>query len=847
MKLTKTILSIFLFSFFFFGKNYSQCGNNALHYVNANQIKAASTIGGDLFWDRNDGKFLVPYTAGPFQEVSSIFVNGLWLAAQDATGNLKVAAQMYGNANGQRDYFSGPLDDDTGEPCENNCDCNDFERIWKVTRGDILAVKNDFADNGMIDEPLPYDVQIWPARGNPLIESLLGFSLPDQDFAPFFDNDNDGLYDPMRGDHPVLDATLPNAIPDEMTWCAFNDVADIHTESLGLPLGVEVQLMVYAFNCSDNDVLNHSLFVRHKVINKSQEDLFDFRMGYFTDMDLGCYTDDFFGCDTLLNAQYFYNSENIDGDAICTGIGVYGENPPVQAATFLNHKMANLMYFNNSAFTTFPPGTTDPNQANDFFQFMNSIWLDGTPLTKGGSGYDPNSTTDPVNHAFPDNPNDPFGWTMMAENLPYADRRTVSSVAPSDLPPGGQFTLDIAYSFHRQPGANHLENVDVALAEIPNVQAFYDNGFSNECAQAAFCETDCVWPGDAGYDGIAKNDDLLYIGVSMGKMATGAERIHASTLWMPHTADNWGTPPAAFPDPKHQDCNGDGAVDELDFYILEENYREERPDYVNSEIEAPFAEGEIIVELDEEEISANSTLFQRRVRGDIYLGTPDTPVDEIYGIALTIKYDASAWEPFPSATVQLENNSIFGTDDEVMTIGLLDEEAGRMDIAFSRKDGQPVTNVHGQLASFSLILNEDATTGNPNGMQSYTFKTYGARGVDADGNFFQLGAMSDVVVATDLTFDSTLTDVTEKLNIEIPLNILPNPNNGSFDLFFGNINSASQIVIYGFSGKNIYTEKIPVNAERLNINLENELPAGIYFIKRTLEDGQFVTKKVVVK
>ncbi|MEO1259185.1 MAG: T9SS type A sorting domain-containing protein [Bacteroidota bacterium] len=844
MKLTKTIFFIILFSFFFFGKNYSQCSNDALHYINANQIRAASTIGGDLFWNRSDGQFLVPYTAGPFQEVSSIFVNGLWLTGLDAANNLKVAAQMYGNANGQTDYFPGPLNDNTGEPFNSIFDCTDFQRVWKITRGDILMVKNDFADNGMIDQPLPYDVQTWPARGNPFIEPILGFTLPDQDLAPFFDNDNDGLYDPMKGDHPVLDETLPDAIPDEMTWCVFNDVADIHGESAGFPLGVEVQLMVYAFNCSDNDVLNHSLFVRHKVINKSQENLFDFRMGYFTDMDLGCYTDDFFGCDTTLNTQYFYNSENIDGDALCTGIGTYGENPPVQAATFLNHKLANLMYFNNGGFGNVPPGTTDPNQAIEFYNFMNSIWLDGTPLTTGGNGYNPSGV--PVNHAFPDNPNDPFGWTMMSANLPFADRRTVSSVAPSDLPPGGQFTLDIAYSFHRQPGADHLENVDVALSEIPNVQAFYDNGFSNECMQAAFCETDCVWPGDAGNDGIAKNDDLLYIGVSMGKAATGNERDPASTLWMAHNADNWGTPPAAFPDPKHQDCNGDGAVDELDYYILQNNYGEERPGYTASDIAAPFAEGEIIIKLNKEEVSANDNFLQRRVKGDIFLGTTDTPVDEIYGVAFTVKYDAAAWEPFPDAIVDLEGNSFFGTEDEVMTIGVHDEEAGRMDIAFSRKDGQPVTNVQGRLAVFNLILNEDVATGNPNGMQTFAFEVCNARGVDADGNFFQLGATSDVVVGTDLDFDDTLSDAAEKLNEELPLNIFPNPNNGSFDLFFGNNNSASQIFIYDFSGKNIYSEKIPVNTEQLNVDLKNKLIAGIYFIKWTLNDGQFVTKKIVV-
>ena len=66
-----------------------------------------------------------------------------------------------------------------------------------------------------------------------------------------------------------------------------------------------------------------------------------------------------------------------------------------------------------------------------------------------------------------------------------------------------------------------------------------------------------------------------------------------------------------------------------------------------------------------------------------------------------------------------------------------------------------------------LSLREDASTGNPNGEQFLSVKIYDAMGVDADGNFFDLGAKSDVILGKDLNFDSTLTDVAEKLNNEL--------------------------------------------------------------------------------
>src|SRR5690606_18245709 len=148
--------------------------------------------------------------------------------------------------------------------------------------------------------------------------------------------------------------------------------------------------------------------------------------------------------------------------------------------------------------------------------------------------------------------------------------------------------------------------------------------------------------------------------------------------------------------------------------------------------------------------------------------------------------------------------------------------------------------------SISLAIREGAKTGNANSMQTLSVQIYNAVGVDAEGNFFILGGLSDVVIGKDMIFDPTLTDASEKLNKKLPLIISPNPNNGSFNLFFEKTTVASQINIFDFSGKNIFNDKIPAHSEQLNIDLKNQLPSGVYFIKWVLADGQFVTKKMVV-
>lgn len=475
MKLSKTILSGFLFSFFFFGNGFSQCENSAIEYINANKVRASVLNDGSFFMNANGGTFMVPFTLGDFPTTSTIWAGALWLGGIDETGGYKISRTDFQFV----DYTSGPIDDNTLNIFDDGC--KHFDRIWKISREDILGLKEDFEDNGVIDQPVSYNIKIWPAKGNPFFEETMGFSLPDQELAPFFDRNNNGSFDPQYGEYPLINPSMPNAIPNEMTWSVFNNTANTENGFSEIATGTEIHFMTYAFNCSENNPLNYTVFTQHKIINKSGGDLSGFKIGIWLDPDLGCYADDYFGCDTLLNAQYIYNSDNDDNDFICTGIGTYGENPPVQAITFLNKKLSNFGYYNNAGINNPPPGTWEPTDVVGFYNYLSGKWRDGSQLSYGGSGY--GQPGDFVNHVFPDPPFDPNGWNMVNEQLPQYDQRTIMSTGLSSLPVGAEIILDAAFSYHREPGSDHIENVDVALSEIPSIQAFYDSGFSNECMQ----------------------------------------------------------------------------------------------------------------------------------------------------------------------------------------------------------------------------------------------------------------------------------------------------------------------------------------------------------------------------
>ncbi|MEO0728273.1 MAG: hypothetical protein AAFZ63_27240, partial [Bacteroidota bacterium] len=79
-----------------------------------NNVRARLTTGGDLWWSGSDGRYIVPKTPPGVPEVSSIFAAGVWLGGRDPGGNLKIAAQQYGRASGNFDYYPGPLN--PGDP-----------------------------------------------------------------------------------------------------------------------------------------------------------------------------------------------------------------------------------------------------------------------------------------------------------------------------------------------------------------------------------------------------------------------------------------------------------------------------------------------------------------------------------------------------------------------------------------------------------------------------------------------------------------------------------------------------------------------------------------------------------
>ena len=247
-------------------------------------------------------------------------------------------------------------------------------------------------------------------------------------------------------------------------YCIYNDNFDVHTETGGEALGVEIHCMLYGFNAPDDEKLHNTLFMRNWIYNRSSNNYNDMYAGYWTDFDIGFSRDDYVGCDVERNYYYGYNGVNVDGDGEPYA---YGENPPAQMVMILGGPTAdNNQRLGMSKFLYHDNNTSDngdPSKAEEYYNLMRGIWKNGDRMHYGGNGVPGSSgVTDlPCDYMFPhDSDPDNIGtggitpdfngyWSEETcndgtPNNPY-DRRGLASSGPFSLESGSVQIIDRAY------------------------------------------------------------------------------------------------------------------------------------------------------------------------------------------------------------------------------------------------------------------------------------------------------------------------------------------------------------------------------------------------------------------
>jgi hypothetical protein len=463
--------------------------------MDVNNVRATLLGHGDVWWDLSQGRYIVPKVekGTGAKEVSSIYAGAVWLGGRDISGNLKVACQTYRNGT-KTDFWPGPLKEGVGTTDKQTCDNWDkhFVVISKDIDSTIKLYRAAKAVGGQVDCGLvPESLKGWPAQGNPYFFDVNRFVLPKtkQGLARFHDEDGDTNYDPCKGDYPIIEVDGCKditAVPDQMIFWIYNDNGGPHTQSeKSTAIQMEVQVQAFAYQTTDE--LNDMTFQRYKLINRAVTDIDSTYFAMWVDPDLGCYTDDYVGCDTSRNLMYVYNQDAVDGTtgAVCDqGQNTYGDKVPILGVDYFRGPknefnkeigMSAFTYYLGQGTCSPLAGMTDPNTAVEYYNYLTGRWRDGTPFTIGGSAYEPGSRRF-LKYAFPDAPNNNNGWSMCTASLPCGDRRTIQASGPFKLKPGAVNELIIGVPWvadqpYPCPDIRRLQEADDIA------QALFDNCF----------------------------------------------------------------------------------------------------------------------------------------------------------------------------------------------------------------------------------------------------------------------------------------------------------------------------------------------------------------------------------
>lgn len=386
----------------------------ATRTLETNDIRATVHADGILF-SRPDA--LRPgYETPPGSGAHTLFGASLWIGGIDERGRLRQAAMTYRQRGS--DFFPGPIRM-TGQAAHPQF----WNRIYFIDRAMVESHRNlqGPLERRAKSGDIPDAILQWPANGPQGFDPVL---------APFVDLNQNNRYDPDEGEYPYFEG-------DEALYMIFNDAYDAHTESLGRPLKVEVHATVYAYwprtGQPRKEVLNNTIFVDYRIINRSSHTYDPLYLGQWVDFDIGGFYDDYIGTDPNRNMCYGYNAD--DWDSSSDSITGYGDTPPAQAMVFLNQPMRSAVHYRNVRGTN--DGIPGRNEYH-YYNYLRGRFLDGTER--------------PQTHSFPGNPCTGQGGTTQIGSEPY-DQRMVAGSGPFRLAPGENIKLSIAFVTGPRPQA----------------------------------------------------------------------------------------------------------------------------------------------------------------------------------------------------------------------------------------------------------------------------------------------------------------------------------------------------------------------------------------------------------
>jgi hypothetical protein len=499
--------------------------------LDINNVRARINVGGDMWWDlQGNPIYEVPKGSGK----NSMFSNSFWIGGVDDNNQLKLAAVRYRQVG--NDFWPGPLTID-GTAYVDEEACSAYDHIFKITRAEVVEFLSHLDEETgqfipTFDYPAPpLIIQKWPWQG----DVAKGQSPY---LAPFFDRNENGIYEWRLGDYPYYNFDLPcnsqittkeaaagitrnGFLMDQMLkgdqtlWWVFNDNGNIHSETGGEPMGIEVRAQAWALVAKDE--INDVTFYNYEIINRSASRINQTYAAFFVNHALGWDMDDFIGCDVKRGLGFCYNGYDIDG----TGQKwAYGANPPATGFDFIGGPYMDADGFDNPRGLcdesingqNFLDGIPDnermgmqvyiwpykygnigqPQIASQYYLLMRGYFTDGTRMQYGGNAYPnmPGTFGPACNFMYPGDsdpcnwgtggipPNGPKFWAEDNTGNQPSIRWPVHSAGPFTLESGGVNYITTAVPWARATAGGRFASLELLRIVDDKCQRLFDNCFA---------------------------------------------------------------------------------------------------------------------------------------------------------------------------------------------------------------------------------------------------------------------------------------------------------------------------------------------------------------------------------
>ncbi len=341
------------------------------------------------------------------------------------------------------------------------------------------------------------------------------------------------------------------------------------------------------------------------------------------------------------------------------------------------------------------------------------------------------------------------------------------------------------------------------------------------------CTGECVWPGDANYDGIADNLDMLSLGMKYGQ--TGPVRPGATDLWLPQSCDAWADTLPSGVNNKHIDCNGDGTIDAGDTLPILENFGS-----LHARGGTPHAASETFPTLIPM-VSKDTVHNHDQLNVTLTLGDVSHPVTNLYGIAFTLNYDLKVMDS--TKTGITFGDSWLGAAADKLGIAKNFPQTGQYKIGITRINHRTRTG-SGPLAVASFII----TTDNINGKNDFeyrnsTFTISDITAIDSAGNVIQINSGADTSVIAYVA-----TGVYELNELNRNISVYPNPANDKVTVNCKADFAVQEIKVTGIVGDLVLHQLNPGKHSVMDVS---QLGSGTYLVEIITENGT-ITKRITV-